>query len=357
MSYSLFETKTGQYAIDTYCIMRLIRSYWTTHYVLHFATESVQDEVTWSTFSFGLPGLASIDVPWKKVREAAATATIRDLLRYSERYRAHMPDIARELDGNLKAAGRNRIAFVTKVKAADRFNRRSIERSLKGYTNADSAMKFVRDAAADVVMIGAQMATGGAAELLLGGAAVLKGIGKYQDTADPERGLKAAVVYGAGSLVLGGFKTRAAKLSNRDEYLLILAQGILEGSTALVAGDDFSKALASGALKIASASTAQALFGNDTANAMFEKLPVPLVLTATKMDTTNVINKLAEKGTKKGTEKISKVGLEVASGAFFSDSPPPDADTPFVLKAGVLEDRWLLRAALVNMSKGIGHGS
>jgi hypothetical protein len=228
------------------------------------------------------------------------------------------------------------------------------------YTGLIEACKFVRDTSTDIVAIGSTIATGGAAAGLLGASSMLKGVYKYQDTGKAG----AAVLYGAGSMALGAFKIRGAKLTSGGEYTLVIAQGILEGTTSLASGKSFGDAVADGGLKIAAAGTSQAIFSNGMVKDIFGRMPVPFTVfsvtsrSGVEYMAEDVADKLVEKTSKKLVEKGIKSGVPAAAkrlkatpqttilggaGSGFIDDVP-------------IEQMGLLYFAIVNMDNGIGRG-
>jgi hypothetical protein len=210
-----------------------------------------------------------------------------------------------------------------------------MQRAENDYTGLIDACRFIRDTSADVVAIGSTIATGGAAVGLLGASSTLKGVYKYQDTGSAG----SALLYGAGSMVLGAFKISGAKLTTGGEYALIIAQGFLDTGTSLTAGDNFARSIEKGALKIASAGSAQALFSASWVKAVFSKMPIPFNVFSVRSQggvnvmQTDIADKLVEKGAKKLVEK----GIKKSISAGVSSSPSTEAQ-PKTASAGLMDE-------------------
>ncbi len=354
MAYSLVTSYGTDYAVDWDVVERLCMSHWRTHYQLYHSETIETSQRTLNPFSWALPSIKSVDVNWDKVREDAHVACAKDMIVYSSQAAKDMRGVALDLKWKVERTAVNKRTFTADLKKVQSANTTAIQEAESDYQGMIDVARFVRDTSADVVAIGSTIATGGAAAGLLGASSALKGVYKYQDTGSAG----AAVLYGTGSLVLGVFKIGGAKLSGKEEYVLIIAQGMLEAGPSLAAGDTFAEAVERGGLKIASAGAAQALFSSSVVKEAFAKMPIPFTVFASTKDTgpnmmIDIANELVGKGGKKLTEKGAKKGLTAAIG---SSQPAGQRTSSGFADEVPLDDLLLLDLSIVNMKKGIGHG-
>lgn len=361
MAYSIVKCRRTEFAVDWEVVERLCMSYWLTAYQLELSNAVTLSQSTWyNPFSWKLPEIQTVDVDWDAVRDRARARCAADLFAYGQQAGSSMPDIAAEMEVRVQQTAVQRRNFVNWMKDLQATNLRAMEAAVDDYRGLIEASRFVRDTSADVVAIGSTIATGGAAAGLLGASSALKGYGKYQDTGR----VGASVLYGTGQLVLGAFKIGGAKLTASQEYTLIIAQGVLEGGTALAAGDGFAKAVTAGGLKVASAGSAQALFGSAWVKNIFARIPVPVNVWLPVRNEPgwkafeDVSGPLLEKTAKKAFEKGVKAGLG-AAGKAPAAAEPPAADRRSAsgyMDHAPVEQMLLLYLSIVNMEKGIGRG-
>lgn len=356
MAYELVASRTGQYAVDWEVVDRLVRSYWQASYQLNYSTSKTESEASWyNPFSWSLPDIKQIDVPWDKVREASAVQGTRDMLKFVKSAQLDMRSVANELDFRLGETARLKTQFTDYMKSVQSGNMSAIDRAVGDYEGMIEVSRFIRDTSADIVAIGSTIATGGAAVGLLGASSGLKGYGKYQDTGS----VGAAVTYGAGSMVLGAFKIGGAKLSGGEEAVFIVFQGVLETGTSLVAGDTVAKAIKKGGLKIASTGAAQALFSQPWVIESFAKIPFPFTIMVGNQEfAIDMADKVVEKISKKLFEKGVKAGTSRAIDALKPEevAVPQTRSSSGVADEALLYNQILLKLAIVNMEKGVGHG-
>ena len=356
MSYSLVKSVSAEYAVDWEVIERFCKSYWLTYYQSLYSSTTSMSESTWyNPFSWSLPTLYTLDVDWDKARSAAQSATASDLSGYSQNAAREMRDIALEVKWKVEQTAVNRRNFTDALKAVQAASLAEMERASDDYTGLIEACRFVRDTSANVVAIGSTIATGGAAVGLLGVSSSLKGYGKYQDTgkAGP------AVLYGAGSMLVGAFKVGGTTLKPAGEFALIIGQGALEAGTSFAAGDSFAKAVEKGGLKVASTGAAQMIFSASVVKRFFSKMPIPFNVTVTNTEglATDKANVLVEKISKKMTEKTLASAGRSGLDALRASAP----DQPRTVSTGLIdevpiEQMFLLYLAIVHMEKGVGRG-
>jgi hypothetical protein len=357
LAYSLVRNGKIEYAVDWDVVERMCMSYWTSDYQWRYSkTENSSESEWYNPFSWSLPSIKTFVVDWDKVRDSARISCNSDMFRFSRVGASDMGSVAREMKWKVEQTAINRKQITDELKDIQSDNVEALESAEKSYTGSINACKFIRDTSADVVAIGSAVATGGTGVALLGASSYLKGMYKYQDTGSAG----AAVLYGAGSLVVGAFKVNGAKLTSAGEYTLIIAQGVLETGTSLVAGDSFVKAIKEGGLKIASAGTAQAIFGSELAEKVFSRIPIPLNVWSVTMREgndvmmTDIADKLLEKTSKKLTEKSVKSLINTVAKPSRNDSPRTASSG--LIDDAPLEQMLLLYLAIVRMDQGIGRG-
>lgn len=340
--------------VDWGVVERLCMSYWRSSYQYEFANAAKMSESTWyNPFSWNLPSIRTVDVPWDKVRDAAQTACNRDLAVYRRSAPRDMRGVAFDVKWKLQQVPvfkRNFRSYLSDVQAE---NMAEIHKAVDDYAGLVDCARFLRNTSADVVAIGATILSGGTAAGLLGASSAMKGWSKYQDSGS----LRSAALYGAGSMVLGAFKIGGAKLTSPGEYTLIFAQGVLESGTSWVAGDTFAKAIEKGGLKIASTGGSHAIFGSNLVKQVFARIPIPFKVLVKQADgkwddkAAELVYKLAKKGTEKG-------------GAAALDRPkaaPATEQSAVARSTGLIDEvpiqqQILLYMSMINMKEGIGHG-
>jgi hypothetical protein len=359
MAYVMVNSGSTQYAVDWEVVERLCRSYWSAYYQDQYSTLNKMDESTWyNPFSWSMPEIRTVDFDWDRVHSATASAVVRNMLEYQRGAASDMRGIANDVKFKLEQTGTLSRGLRDWLREVQEQNISSMSQAESDYTGLIDACRFVRDTSADIVAIGSTIATGGAASGLLAGSSMLKGVYKYQDTGSAG----AAVLYGAGSMMLGAFKVGGAKLTTGGEYALIVAQGILEGSTSLASGKSFGDAITTGGLKIAGSGAAQAVFSSQLVKTVFQKMPVPFTVysetwrSGVESMSEDVADKVLEKTSKKLVEKSVKAALP-AVGRRLTTTPV----APAVVGSGLIDDvpfekLGLLYLSIVNMEKGIGRG-
>jgi hypothetical protein len=357
MTYQLVNNIDRKYAVDWDVIERICRSYWLNFHQLNQAKIITTSDSSWyNPFSWSLPYESYVDIDWDRVRSDAASSCAADMFKLSAKANKDMRDVAYEVEWKLKQTYQLKKDFAAYLKKSQSDTLEAMKNAESDYQGYIEAAKFIRDTSTDVVMIGAQVATGGTGVALLAGASFLKGTYKYQDTGN----LGAAALYGGGSLFVGAFKINGAKLTSGGEYTLIVVQGVLETSTSLVAGDSFTKAIGDGALKIASAGTAQAIFGNAAVTKMFQNIPVPftvMVSQSGKNISRDEANKFLEKTAKKLTEKMGKIGLKSGTDMLFNmEKNTPNVVSTSFINDVPLEQSILLNLSIVDLQVGLGGG-
>lgn len=358
MPYTMIDNYGTQFAVDWETVARLNKSYHRSELQWRLSTVTKMSESTWyNPFSWSLPTTKTVEVEWPKIREHEEYASDGDMAQFRQLAVRDMRSVAEEVQYQVDQTSVNLAQFKRQLKGVQIENATAIGEAVDDYEGLIEAAKFVRDASADVVVVGSTIATGGAAAGILGAGSVMKGVAKYQDTGSAG----AALLQGGGTLFLGAFKIGGSKLTAGAEYTLIIAKGALEGGTSLVAGDSLGRAIEKGGLKIASAGAAQLVFSAPIAKTVFERMPLPFTIWSTKIATdsgwiqTDVANKVAAGATKKLFERGTKAG---AKNALSATSPglPIRSQVSGLADEVPIEKKILLNFSIVNMQKGIGHG-
>lgn len=359
MVYTMVRCRTEEYAVDWSVVERFSRNYWRTYYQNGYSNTVKMSESSWyNPFSWKMPEVATLEVPWDTVNSWTDSAVQSDMATYKARAPSDMRGVAYDIQYKMEQVTVEKSKFRNRLRDVERQNYLAMEAASESYAGIVEWTRFVRDSSADVVMLGSTVLTGGAAAFLLAGGAAMKGGFKYQDTGSAG----AALLYGVGSAALGVFKISGKALTAGGEMVLIAANGSLETAVGYVSGDSFSKALYSGTLKVASQGVAQLVFGNSVAKSLFARMVLPMRITVADPEAMKAGVKLmvdraedvALRVTKKMTENTLKFagkqlakpeapGILAANGVGLVD------DVPF-------EDRLLLYLAIVNMEKGIGRG-
>lgn len=358
MAYTMVENYGTQYAVDWDVLARLNHSFHRSDCQWRLAQVTDMSETNWyNPFSWSLPTTKTVDVDWPKVRVESKQASDVDMASFRHLSKTDMRAVAEEIQYQLGETSANLRQFKNELKEVQAANAAAIDESVDDYDGLIEASRFIRDTSADIVAVGSTIATGGAAAGLLGASSALKGVGKYQDTGSAG----AAVLYGGGSLILGVFKVGGGKLTAGAEYTLIMAKGVLESGTSLVAGDSLGTAIGKGGLKIACAGTAQLVFSAPIARKVFERMPLPFTIWSTRVETgsgwmqTDIANKVAAGVSKKLFER----GMKIGAGAAFSGSaaaPVTRTQVAGLADEVPIDKKLLLNFAVVNMKKGVGRG-
>lgn len=363
MGYTQLTSGRTRYAVDWGVVERFIRSYWFIYYQCEYSKPRPLQESTWyNLFSWSMPEIQTVDTDWEKVASSTHRAVANQMADYRKRSALHMRDIAYDVKQKLEQTHSMKRDLKSWLRDIQKDNIAAMQAAENSYTGLVEACRFVRDTSTDIVAVGSTIATGGAAVGLLAGGSMLKGVYKYQDTGR----LGASILQGTGSMLLGAFKIKAAPtLSKSGEYVLIVAQGALEGATALASGKSFGDAVAKGTIKIATASGAKWAFDREFVKNLFKHMPVPFTVWVPEKTASGLrvhverSEELVAGATKKVVERRAGDKLSAAANARTASSAQSRA--PAEPSAGLIDnvpffEMGLLYFSIVNMDKGIGHG-
>jgi hypothetical protein len=357
MAYWMLENDRDRYAIDWDVVNRLVRGYHRATLRDAYSHVVTTSESTWfNPFSWSLPDVRSLEVDWDKVSSGLNAAADEDVNRLTEQATRDVRSVYRELKWMVADTGRRTTAFTDQLGALQTENMSRINSAVESYGAQIEAAKFVRDTAADGLMVGASIATGGAGVAILGGGSALKGWAKYQDTDNAG----AAVLTGVGSFTFGAFKLGGTKLKAGEEAVVTILQAQWETGIALAEGKSLSKALAIGSLKL-TGPFVDRFFKLGPVKSMLERACVPIAITvATAEGVENVASTVAGKWLGKTAQKqvVERGGKAAINALSTPAAAPASASTrrSEVVESATLTDQRLLTLAIVNMSKGIGRG-
>ena len=361
MAYWLLENDRATYAVDWDVVNRLVRGYHRSKLRDDCSQVVTTSESRWfNPFSWSLPDVRSLEVDWDKVSSRLNTAADDDFNRLAQQATRDVPSMHRDLQWMVADTSRRTAAFTDILGALQTENMIRINSAVESYEGQVQAAKFVRDTAADGLMVGASIATGGAGVAVLGGGSALKGWAKYQDTGRAG----AAVLTGVGGFTFGVFKLGGTKLKAGEEAALTILQAEWETGVALAEGKSLGKALGTGSLKLAGPFVDR-FFKMGVVKSMLERACVPLRITvAAENGVENVASQLASKWLAKTTQKqvVEKRAAKAVVAALTTPAtaiPSPNGDAEHrseVIERATLTDQTLLTWAIVNMSKGIGRG-
>ena len=365
MAYWMLQNDRASYAVDWDIIHRLVRGYHRANLRdTHSRVVTTSDSTWFNPFSWSLPDIRSMEVDWDKVSTQSSTAADDDFNRLAELGTRDVRGMHRDLKWMVSDTSRRTTAFTDKLGALQTENMSRISSAVDSYGGQIEAAKFVRDTAADGLMVGATIITGGGAGVaILGSGSALKGWAKYQDTDNlsEDRRLGSAFATGVGNFVFGAFKLGGRTLSVGEEAVVVIMQAKWETGVALAEGKSIGQALATGSLKLAGPFVDR-VFKLLPVKTMIERACVPIVITiATKNDgIENVASTMASKwlgkvAQKQGVERGGKAAIKALSGS--SSTPAAEAlRHSEVIANATLSDHQLLTLAIVNMTKGIGQG-
>lgn len=299
----------------------------------------------YNPMSWALPDVSHAEVPWESVREYSERFTADDLRDMRAAVASNSAAaVARRLEEMIDVTGQKKEAFADWMGTLQTQNMQAISKAVDDYQSNVEIAKFVRDASAEGLMVGASVMTGGAAVAALGGASFFKGACKFQDTDS----VGAAVMEGVGSFAFAYVKL-GKSFSFKENMVLAFVQAPYKAGTELVGGESMGKALLKGGLKLTGPVT-EAFFKLPPAKTLFDKVAVPIVITYQGQNVAATV--LA-----KFTDKVQAKGVEVWATKNPSEKPQPAGGARGQIVAqATLSDKYLLYLAFVNMEKGIGRG-
>ncbi len=254
--YEIVESNNKTWAVDWELVRRIVLSneFWSavpnhrtaeTHFVdKPCLTICVNDEyyLTYKT-------------DWTAVRKEAETNTasqMRGLMAAADRDMTFLVD---QLGLLLSLAREAQEAHLKLMKDADKQWRAQQTKATGEYANAIKKVKFLRDGAAEFVVVGSTIVTGGATAVAFGAlGSGLKGVATYQDTGNSG----AAIFEASTSMLLTAVpiaRGGAKNLTGTDKAVLITLDSGFEGCKSVMAGDQWQQAIVKSAVKAAGSQT------------------------------------------------------------------------------------------------------
>ncbi len=248
------ETESGTWAVYWPRVRRIVNWYHKSELMLSsYRKVPIEEEMNLLEKLIRDP-VYSMEVDWKKVREQAASNTDSEMRAYQNAgYGGRFDDaflryMGRDLGGKIIQSQRNKEKFLAINRAIQAESMKNVGTNIDRWQMGIDGAKFVRDVSADVFLIGVGILTGGsslAAQVAIRGgtAGVIRGACKWQDTGE----------FGSGAVTMTGEVVAAlvpVKFEGVPKALLVAGvKGVAEGGAALVAGEEFTKALEQAAWK------------------------------------------------------------------------------------------------------------
>jgi hypothetical protein len=351
MAYELVQSGRTQFAIDWDIVGRIVRSYHRACLQWDLAREVTMSESHWyNPLSWSLPEISHVEVDWDSVRIYADRYTDEDVRNLRAIATMDAARVGRRLDEMIDTTAVKKEAFVEWLGTVQTQNMRSVNKAVGDYESKIEIAKFIRDASADGLMVGASVMTGGGAIAAVGGASFFKGACKFQDTDS----VGAAVMEGVGSFTFAYVKL-GKSFSIKEDLMLAFVQAPYKAGTELVGGSTISEAVLKGGVKLA-APGVEGLFKLGPMRTLFDKVAVPIVITYGGKDVASTtLSKFAGKVATKGVETWAKGTLHPGKADGGEDARASRRGGQLVANA-TLSDKFLLYLAFVNMEKGIGRG-
>lgn len=345
MAYELVQNSATQYAVDWPILARFVRSHEMAKHRARLASVKTVSQTTWNPFSWSLPEISSVEVPWDDVTARASVATFLRVNELRNVGDTQMRYVAIKVRDMIRETDRLNTRFLELMASTQSENMTRVNKSVASYDSKIEIAKFLRDTSADGLMVGATVLTGGAATAVLAGGSALKGYGRYEDTDNVVSG----VMTGVGSFAFGAFQ-----IGGLQKGAIVIMQASWETGTCLVEGKGFAESVATGSLKLAGLGVDK-VFKLGVVQSLLGKAAVPMAITLAGSDVTKkVVEGMAKKIVQKQVaERGGKMAIK-AMKAGFGDTP--NVERPSVLHDATYADELMLDFAVVNMDKGIGQG-
>lgn len=331
MAYKVYDTAQGPFCIDWDTCVHIIKSYHRADFQSRYSNEVTESQVSINPMTWGLPSLSYIEVDWPKVNQEASGRSILAAYRLGAIaifQKGGVDVMVHELLEMQQETRRLNARFREDAAAASRRSWKAMESAVSTYGNWVNGLQIVRDGSASVVVGAATVATGGAAVALAGGGTILKAAYKYQDT-----GLVGVAAIEATQNVIC--------------YLIPATKAGTALKVVVTATSDAAKAVLQPESSGWIAFAAGAIGGLASAGGSALKKALEFVLPKTAAP---VIAKVLQDISKK---KAQSALVSRASSTSVSD------DARLARGGGLashitLDDDWLLKLAVVDMTKGVG---
>ncbi len=351
MSYQQWPATDGDFMIDWSTIYKLIRSHECAKAQLdNFRTVNIVQSDWYNPFSWSMPDIEIIDINWDIVRENINRNTIIEYNRMTEA--CATSGVRKEAESLLIKIRRTKVLknnFLVLMRDNQITNANHRQRAIKDYDSHIETAKFARNTSATGLMVGATFLSGGTAAAIIASGSSLKGYGKYQDTGN----IGVAMMEFGGTLVFSLIPAKGPK----GETLMAIVEASWETGMGLVEGKAFTEALASGAFKLTGPLTDK-LFASKELTNMLSRVVIPIKPSVGISLTTLGTNYSSTLAGKMLQGKFEKNGGDIAKEYFGKKhtQQPPMTKAKSMIDKVILDDEYLLKAAIVNMKLGIGRG-
>lgn len=346
MAYEIVKNFNTEYAVDWQVIARLIRANALARYRSDLASVTTTSEASmFNPFSWSSPDIRIVEVDWEQVNARSTVELFMTLNQLRNVGDSNMPAVGRRMLDMVAETRRYNQRFLAWTGDVQSDNMARINAAVSSYDTQIGVAKFFRDTSADGLMVGATVLSGGAAAAVLAGGSTLKGVGRWEDSGS----VSAGVLTGAGNLVLGVFK-----IGGMSGGALAVLQAGQESATCLIEGKSVAEAIATGSLKLAGPAIDKVV-KLPFMKTMLEKAAVPL---AVQLSNSTVAEKLVADMAKKLLQKqvLERSGKAVIGSVKSVFKETPAEAPPSTLDTATIGDDILVKFAIVNMTRGIGHG-
>lgn len=337
VSYRVYDTAQGSFAIDWDTCCQIIRSYHRADLQLRYSAERTESQSsTVNPLSWGLPDLTFIEVDWGKVAAESQALVMSAAFKFAAIgmfQSAGMDALVRELQRMMRETRRLNADFARRMRTASDKSWKAMEGSIATYQRRIDEAKHVRDLSGSILIGASTVTTGGASAAAVGASgAVIKATAKYQDygsagaaALELTQNIVCTVIPGARQVPMGKVaKTIISVASDSGE--------------ALLEGEALSTAVSMGTVNIPIAAAGEA--AKKGLQQVLSKTAVPIVV------------KVAEDRAK----KVIQGHLRTTTAAATPTSMGvPTVSTPGTANRVSVADELLLKLAVVDMAKGVGH--
>lgn len=350
MTYRIYDTAQGQFALcwDTCC--QIIKSHHRARFQHQHSKEIPESQSQMlNPLSWGLPDLTFLSVDWDKVRQDSAASTMADGWRLGAVATFSSDGIdtlVRELRRMQTQTRRAQDLFNASQRRASQTSLAAMNRSIGAFQSMIDGAKLVRDLSGSILIGASTAATGGLSSTVLVGAgagSALKGIAKFQDSGS----YGSAAIEASQNIAFSVFQTpKAVKL-----VVSVAADTV----KALIEGRSVGTALAEGGVNVPTTLLGEG--AKKLVGPLVEKVAVPVLA---KVITTSpqILGKLpTEVGTKVMVDRAKKAAQTAMRGGTPNNLQAHEGlSTRRTLADRIsIDDDLLLKFAVIDMAKGVGH--
>jgi hypothetical protein len=360
MAYQLYHTAQGEFCIDWDTCCQIIRSYYRSSAQLKHASERKESQRGLNPFSWGMPDLSYLEVDWDKVRKDTEENTLSDawkLAAFATFGKHGIDELVSKLQQMQKETRSNTAKFNGQQRKVTQASMDSIKSSVASYQSTIDVLKDVRDTSGAALILAATVATGGAAVSAAVAGGGLKTWAAYQDTGS----LGVATIEAAQNIIICVIPAaRGVKLGEKvaaEKVMKVVMVAVLETDKAVLEGHELSVALQKGLAKGAGSAAGELLKG--PLKKIIDRTAVPLTAKVLKIPTdvasgylVGAAKKAVENKTKDAVGKMFESSGQTRHEIVRSRTEERSWDSVLTFAD---KDKLLLKFAVVDMSKGIGH--